>query len=90
MKSERGVRARLDWEFYRARVQFSNKENRSIGRAAAYLRCEAVCSVNLVLLWRAKHFRQNKMRSSGNPGIRFRSEVPDNAGAGENIVLAVS
>src|ERR1035441_6876061 len=28
------------------------------------------------------------MRSSGNPGIRFRSEVPDNAAAAENIVLA--
>ena len=28
------------------------------------------------------------MRSSGNPGIRFRSEVPDNAAARENIVLA--
>jgi len=28
------------------------------------------------------------MRSAGNPGTRFRSEVPDNAEAGENIVLA--
>ena len=28
------------------------------------------------------------MRSAGNPRIRFRSEMPDNAAAGENIVLA--
>ena len=28
------------------------------------------------------------MQSVGNPGIGFRSEVPDNAEAGENIVLA--
>ena len=30
---------------------------------------------------------ENATCSSGNPGISFRSEVPDNAAAGENIVL---
>ena len=28
------------------------------------------------------------MQSSGNPGRLFRSEMPDNSAAGENIVLA--
>ena len=28
------------------------------------------------------------MQSSGNPGRHFRSEMPDNAAAGEDIVLA--
>ena len=31
---------------------------------------------------------ENAACSSENPGIRFRSEVPDNAAARENIVLA--
>ena len=54
-------------------------------------RVRSCLPVNLVLLQRFKldiSGRTIMRSSSGNPGLRFRSEVPDNAAAAKDIVLA--